>query len=75
MPGQQSRPTAPLDQEESCQQVKGGNISPLSSIGDSVSGVMAPVQSSLAHERDGNIGVSPVKDQKDDWSICHMRRG
>lgn len=61
VPQQQNRPFG-LHQEESCQQVKWGNLSLLFSIGDSVSGVMAPVQSSLAHERDGNIGASPVKD-------------
>ena len=55
-----------LHQKESCQSVKGGNPSPLFSTGDAVSGVTAPVLSSLVQERHRHTRMSPVKGHKDD---------
>lgn len=67
VPWQQNRPTAPLG----CIRKRAASksreeIFPLYPALVTVSGVMAPVERSLAHERDGNTGASTVRDQKDD---------
>jgi len=68
-----------LHEEECCQQVQGGERSPLLNTSETTSGVLHLALGSLTHERCELTEASPEKGHKDlilkAWSIFHMRRG